>query len=305
MTAMSVDRYLAVVRPLSSRQYRTPRHAAGACIATWAVCSVIMLPYWLYADVGPSSSGCQLRWPAATKLGHQYFWTVFEFVVGFAGPVVVMAVGYARLLRGLVYATRSVSEMESNAGAGNGRGGLLAGPGSSGQQNSSPRGGGGAGSPNSVVLNSASNRSTATWRSAASSSVTVSAGAGNATDRTRRQIRRVTAMVFAVTAAFVVCWTPYHIVRFMSLYKQWAYSEHGVKPSQSDALTFAVLNTIAQALIFASSCCNPFIYCISSSNFSEYSLFVMPPQATSDHSSRKRRISRIYLQIMCFSKTMT
>jgi len=28
------------------------------------------------------------------------------------------------------------------------------------------------------------------------------------------------------------------------------------------------MNTIAQALVFISSCCNPFIYCISSSNFS-------------------------------------
>jgi len=85
-------------------------------------------------------------------------------------------------------------------------------------------------------------------------------------------LKRVTATVLAVTAAFVVCWTPHHVVRFMSVHKQWLYARRGVRPTPDDVLLFVVLNTVAQALIFASSCCNPFIYCISSSNFRAYSL---------------------------------
>jgi len=240
MTAMSVDRYLAIVRPLASRQYRTPRHAAGVCVATWIVCSIIMLPYWLYADVGlDGSSGCQLRWPDATKFGHQRFWTAFEFVVGFAGPIIVMGIGYASLLRGMIYSTRSVNELGTDT----------------------------AGQGDAISTASAAEPGTSSGHHRGQSS-----GVHGAADRSRRQIRRVTTMVFAVTAAFVLCWTPYHIVRFMSLYKQWVFSYRGIKPSQSDALTFAVLNTVAQALIFTSSCCNPFIYCISSSNFSKWTV---------------------------------
>jgi len=114
MTAMSVDRYLAVVHPLRSRRYRTPRHAIVACLVTWLVCAIIMLPVWLYSDVDAAGNGCQIRWPAGVDSGslmaHTFFWAIFEFVVGFAGPIVVMCVGYWRLLRGLLYASRTVSD---------------------------------------------------------------------------------------------------------------------------------------------------------------------------------------------------
>ena len=215
---MSVDRYLAVVHPLRSRRYRTPRHAIFACLATWLACAVIMLPVWLYADVDRAGNRCQIRWPHGSTLGHQFFWDVFEFVVGFAGPIVVMSICYWRLLRGLFYAALTVAD------------------------------------PSDVPSSSAPYQ-----RSSVKS----------ASERTRRQMKRVTATVLAVTAAFVICWTPSHVVRFMSLHKLWMFAESGVKPTRDDVVIFRVLNTIAQALIFASSCCNPFIYCLSSSNFSK------------------------------------
>lgn len=221
---MSVDRYLAVVHPLRSRRYRTPRHAVFACLTTWVACALIMLPVWLYADVDARGDGCQIRWPTASTLAHQFFWDVFGLVVGFAGPIVVMCVGYWRLLRGL-YASRAVTGQSE-----------LSSPGVA------------------AALRSSSLRSSVR---------------SSAPERTRRQMKRVTATVLAVTAAFVICWTPNHVVRFMSLRKLWLFAEKGVKPTRDDVVLFRVLNTIAQALVFASSCCNPFIYCISSSNFSK------------------------------------
>lgn len=215
---MSVDRYLAVVHPLRSRHYRTPRHAIVACVATWVVCAVIMLPVWLYADVDAAGNGCQIRWPLGSRLAHQFFWNIFEFVIGFAGPIVVMCVGYWRLLRGLLSATRTVADPAD-------------------------------------LTESTTSFSRSSVRSAS--------------ERTRRQMKRVTATVLAVTAAFVICWTPYHVVTFMSLHKSWLYATKGIRPTDNDVVVFRVLNTTAQALIFASSCCNPFIYCISSSNFSK------------------------------------
>jgi len=70
MTAMAVDRYLAVVHPLRSRRYRTPRHAMVACLATWLSCAVIMLPIWLYADVDAATGNrCQVRPPRSRPHG--------------------------------------------------------------------------------------------------------------------------------------------------------------------------------------------------------------------------------------------
>jgi len=219
MTAMSVDRYLAVVRPLRSRRYRTPRHAVIVCLVTWLTCVVIMLPDWLYFYVDDDGNNCLRRWPEGSKLEHKFFWTVFEFVVGFAGPIVVMSVGYWRLLRGLFYTTRTVAD------------------------------------PSDLHVSSPSSQR--------QSSVRLTS------ERTRRQLKRVTATVLAVTAAFIICWTPYHVVRFMSLRIHWMTTKRGVWPTGRDAIVFRILNTLSQALIFASSCCNPFIYCISSSNFSK------------------------------------
>lgn len=212
MTAMSVDRYLAVVHPLSSICYRKPRNAVYVCLVLWLACSVIMTPYWLYAGTGPSSSSpshsqsngtsrCQMFWPNKSHFQHQWFWVNFELVVGFALPIVVMVFCYSKLLYRLI------------------RGSDPSGP--------------------------------------------------SLPDRARKPIRKVTAMVFTVTIVFIVCWTPYHLIRYFNAQKQWNYLMTGSRPPTTEVVKFIVFNTVAQALVFVSSCCNPFIYCISSRNFRE------------------------------------
>jgi len=51
MTVMSVDRYLAVVHPLTSLRYRRPRNAFIVCVVLWTACVIIMTPFWMYHDV--------------------------------------------------------------------------------------------------------------------------------------------------------------------------------------------------------------------------------------------------------------
>ena len=126
----------------------------------------------------------------------------------------------------------------------------------------------------------------------------------SASERTRRQMKHVTATVLAVTAAFVICWTPSHVVRFMSLHKQWMYASRGAVPTRDDVVVFRVFNTIAQALIFASSCCNPFIYCISSSNFSKsllrwYNLVAHVNEVTHYTVSRKDNMPPNFRPYLC------
>lgn len=88
-------------------------------------------------------------------------------------------------------------------------------------------------------------------------------------EQAKRPIRKVTAMVFVVSIVFIVCWTPYHIVRYTNAVKMKNYMMYRRLPTQAQVVNFAIFNTVAQGLVFMSSCCNPFIYAISSHNFSE------------------------------------
>ena len=201
MVLMSIDRYLAIVHPLSSIRYRTIKNAWVVCVVTWMVCIVIMTPYWMYARTSPQRDGtysCRMFWPQSDNLAYEWFWTNFQLIIGFVLPILIMVFCYVYLLRHLI-----VENVPSQ-------------------------------------------------------------------DVTKRPIRKVTVMLFIVTMVFIVCWTPYHIMRYTSTHKMRVYRSENQRPSMQEMFHFAIFNAIAQALVFLSSCCNPFIYGISSRNFSEY-----------------------------------
>lgn len=209
MTLMSIDRYLAVVHPFDSLKYRTHRNALVVCTLNWAVCLVIMTPYWLYASTYPTATGgvmvkCQICWPTGTLNEHLWMWANFELVVGFILPILIMAICYALLLRCLVTDSQ--------------------------------------------------------------------------TPRVRRQgkthVWRVTTMIFLVTVVFLVCWAPHHVLKLISAHKNRMLFVRGGQPGSS-AFGFVVANIVAQGLTFVSSCCNPFIYYITSTNFRESSFILL------------------------------
>ena len=94
-------------------------------------------------------------------------------------------------------------------------------------------------------------------------------------EQNRRSIRRVTLMVFIVTVVFVVCWTPHHIVQFMNVSIASRFMRTHNRPSPKEQMNTIIMTSVSQALIFISSCVNPFIYAISSRNFREYSYLSM------------------------------
>lgn len=248
MVLMSVDRYWAVVHPLKSIKYRTVRNATVVCLLLWIVCAVIMTPNWLYADVIScgKSRKCEITWPQESARAHLLFWANFELVIGFVLPVVIVGVCYTLLLVGLAQHRQSTSAASCS---------------------SSPE------------------RSRSFQRSRSSRSSTTAKNASS------RPMRKVTAMVFTVTIAFVVCWTPYYVVTYNSTLIAAANTggnltmtninnNHSCSDGprrRSDAMqlsprifAYIVLNVVAQGLVFISSCCNPFIYCISSRKFRKY-----------------------------------
>uniref|UniRef100_A0A8C9TEU2 G-protein coupled receptors family 1 profile domain-containing protein n=1 Tax=Scleropages formosus TaxID=113540 RepID=A0A8C9TEU2_SCLFO len=104
LTVMSVDRYLVVLATVRSR--RTPRRtyraakAVSACV--WALVSVIVLPFAVFAGVyvHPEDGGrksCVLTFPAP-----EAFWfkasRIYTLLLGFAIPVSTICVLYALML---------------------------------------------------------------------------------------------------------------------------------------------------------------------------------------------------------------
>ena len=83
-------------------------------------------------------------------------------------------------------------------------------------------------------------------------------------------LRRVTTMVFIVSFVFVVCWSPYHVMKVVGVYKT-----QTVDPSRPPVpdMRYTVLYILSQVLVYISSCCNPFIYFITSTDFRKYLLY--------------------------------
>ena len=72
-------------------------------------------------------------------------------------------------------------------------------------------------------------------------------------------------MVLAVVGIFVACQLPYHVMELWSL----EVREGAQKPTIEYTIAFMYFNTLAQILVFISSCCNPIVYGIFNKNYSE------------------------------------
>ncbi|XP_070543129.1 somatostatin receptor type 4-like [Ptychodera flava] len=98
LTAMSVDRYLAIVHAVWSQNHRTIFHAQVICILLWLVSIAVTIPLWMYATAqqfpGMPSTQCNVNGP---------FWVMnlfsqLSFAVGFVLPLVVIMICYTQIL---------------------------------------------------------------------------------------------------------------------------------------------------------------------------------------------------------------
>ncbi|XP_066291045.1 somatostatin receptor type 2-like [Branchiostoma lanceolatum] len=89
ITAMSVDRYLAIVYPMKSLRWRTPCRAKLTCLCIWlASCAIICpVPYFAGVETFVDTTGCMLKWPDDSW---DRAWIVYCIILGFLLPVVVI-----------------------------------------------------------------------------------------------------------------------------------------------------------------------------------------------------------------------
>ncbi|XP_065279535.1 melanin-concentrating hormone receptor 1 [Emys orbicularis] len=100
LTAMSIDRYLATVHPISSSSFRKPFVTTLVICLLWGFSFISITPVWLYARLIPfpgGTVGCGIRLPnPETDL---YWFTLYQFFLAFALPFVVIVAAYAQILR--------------------------------------------------------------------------------------------------------------------------------------------------------------------------------------------------------------
>ncbi|XP_041072749.1 melanin-concentrating hormone receptor 1-like [Carcharodon carcharias] len=100
LTVMSFDRYLATVHPLKSTYMCTTSVATLVICLVWLMSFLTIIPVWLYTGLMPlpdGTVGCALLLPNPTT--DIYWFTLYQFTVAFAIPLVIICVIYFKILQ--------------------------------------------------------------------------------------------------------------------------------------------------------------------------------------------------------------
>ncbi|XP_054899007.1 galanin receptor 2a [Poeciliopsis prolifica] len=97
LTAVSLDRYLAICYPLRSRQMRTPKNALISICLVWSLALVFSTPYLSYFSQ-MDLDGTLLCIPA-WEHKPRFIMDLWTFIFGYLIPVLVLSLTYARTIR--------------------------------------------------------------------------------------------------------------------------------------------------------------------------------------------------------------
>ncbi|XP_020509679.1 galanin receptor 2a [Labrus bergylta] len=99
LTAVSVDRYLAICYPLRSRQMRTPKNAIASIVLLWLLALLFSAPYLSYFTQMELAGAvlCIPAWESKPR----FVMDVCTFVFGYLVPILVLGLTYARTVRHL------------------------------------------------------------------------------------------------------------------------------------------------------------------------------------------------------------
>ncbi|XP_060884887.1 galanin receptor 2a [Labrus mixtus] len=99
LTAVSVDRYLAICYPLRSRQMRTPKNAIASIVLLWLLALLFSAPYLSYFTQMELAGAvlCIPAWESKPR----FVMDLCTFVFGYLVPVLVLGLTYARTVRHL------------------------------------------------------------------------------------------------------------------------------------------------------------------------------------------------------------
>ncbi|XP_078610638.1 melanin-concentrating hormone receptor 1-like [Branchiostoma floridae x Branchiostoma japonicum] len=101
LTTMSIDRYLAISHPFRSMSFRTRKVATFTNIGVWVASLASISPVLAFARQNTYPNGmrvCEISFPQADDI---YWFTVYQFVLAFALPVIIITFCYTNVFRKL------------------------------------------------------------------------------------------------------------------------------------------------------------------------------------------------------------
>ncbi|CAH1274146.1 MCHR1 [Branchiostoma lanceolatum] len=101
LTTMSIDRYLAISHPFRSISFRTRKVAIITNIGVWVASLASISPVLAFARQITYPNGlrvCEISFPEAKDI---YWFTIYQFILAFAIPVVIITFCYANVFRKL------------------------------------------------------------------------------------------------------------------------------------------------------------------------------------------------------------
>lgn len=227
ITSMSVDRYLAIVRPLRSQNSRNPRRARFVCILVWVLACACSSPSLYLRDTYHieelAVEACAIIYP-----NHTWYITLvlMKIILAFLLPLAIISCCYCAIGRHLM-ADKGLEMTQNQWHA----------------QNMAPY----------KCLESKSARPSATCGNPRASSSKSLEG---------RRLERVLWTVAAVVVAFFLCWFPFHCVTFLDLLRS-----EGWLDSCWVNWTIRNLTPLTLSLGFSNSAINPVLYCFVGNHF--------------------------------------
>ncbi|XP_075244626.1 allatostatin-A receptor-like [Convolutriloba macropyga] len=232
---MSLDRYLAVVHPFTSRGIRTAKNAALLIGALWVFVCLAASPILHISKLTPIPShgedftpmACGMDFFMYSNSGYTIYKNVFLFC-GYLIPLAAISILYWRLISTL-WAKRP---------------------------------------PGCTVVTTQNTPSSTSHQS----------------EESLRGKKRVAKMVLVVVSLFALCLMPTAISFYLQDTKLWKLCNAGV----------FIFASSAHVMLYANSCCNPFVYCFSSDRFRlsllqtlPFKIVTMQPQGHSSHNNNQ------------------
>ncbi|KAM4722249.1 somatostatin receptor type 3 [Rhinophrynus dorsalis] len=91
LTVLSLDRYLAVVRPTQSAKWRKPKVAKCVNVTVWILSFLVVLPVVFFSGVPGNSGTCHIAWPEPAHMWRTGF-IIYTAALGFFCPLLVICI---------------------------------------------------------------------------------------------------------------------------------------------------------------------------------------------------------------------